>query len=503
MSLSRRIVTTIAVLGATVTLGACTSAPPVVGSTAGVPSSAQSGSHSATKPPAVTARPQDGMLTGPGVSDASISLGLIVDAATDRGFTGGVQLWRDTINTTGGICGRTIQLVTSAAGSAPDVTYETLGRSTLGLITMEPGAAGMTLASRIRADRIPAFTPEGTSSKRSEAGPPIVLGATDDILAINTAAHLLSTGLVPAGGSLGVLVDDSAAAADVMEGLTWWADKNKVTLRAIPETGPVPAGIPAVFAAVDPAQVANLLTRTSSAGGAAGAGGSDIPGGTTGSTAATGTSRGAKTGNGGAGGVGSGPSSGGGAGSTATSSATGVSGSSAGGGSGPGASAAAGPTAAGSPKGPLIATTLDGFDPALIPAGQAGRLLVATVTPSPGADHPGVKAVDAAYAAAGHHNPGPRLLEGYATGEIWARLLEPMCSARTLTRTAALTDLAQLAPSSPDSLFGSTSPNIALTSGGPASRVSALSIADSAAPAGLRQVTLLESAPGIADYHSG
>lgn len=484
MSLSHRIVTTIAVLGTTITLGACTSAPAIVGSTVSMPSPTQTGSHSATKPPAVTAQPQQGMLTGPGVSDASISLGLIVDRATDRGFTDGVQLWRDTVNTTGGICGRTIQLATGAAGSAPDVSYQTVGRSTLGLITMEPGAAGMALASRIRVDRTPAFTPEGTSSKSSESGPPIVLGATDDILAINTAAHLLSTGVVPAGGILGVLVDGSAAAADVMEGLTWWADKNKVTLRAIPETGSVPVDIPAVFAAVGPVQVASLLTRTSSVGGAAGSGGAatsgrpatsggvataggDIPSGTTGSTGHVGAS-------------------------------THASGS-----AGGGSRAGAGSTTAGPQKGPIIATTLDGFDPSLLPAGQAARLLVATVTPSPGAGHPGVKAVDAAYAAAGHHNPGPRLLEGYATGEIWARLLEPMCSARNLTRTAALADLAQLAPSSPDSLFGSTSPNAALTSGAPASRVSALSIADSSAPAGLRPVTLLESAPEIADYHAG
>lgn len=477
MSPSRRIVTTIAVLGTTITLGACTSAPAVVGSTVGLPSPTQTGSHSATKPPAVTPQPQQGMLTGPGVSDASISLGLIVDRASDRGFIDGVQLWRDTINTTGGICGRTIQLATGATGSAPDVNYQTVGRSTLGLITMEPGAAGMALASRIRVDRVPALTPEGTSSKGSESGPPIVLGATDDILAINTAAHLLSTGVVPAGGTLGVLVDGSAAAADVMEGLTWWADKNKVTLRAIPETGSVPVDIPAVFAAVGAAQVASLLTRTSSAGGAAGSGraaaaggdgtaGGDILSGATGSTGSGG----------------------------ASTHASGRAG---------GSSAGAGSTAAGPPKGPIIATTLDGFDPSLLPAGQAGRLLVATVTPSPGADHPGVKAVDAAYAAAGHHHPGPRLLEGYATGEIWARLLEPMCSARTLTRTAALADLAQLAPSSPDSLFGSTSPNAALTTGAPASRVSALSIADSSALAGLRPVTLLESAPGIADYHAG
>lgn len=455
----------------TLTLGACSSTPStgVTSGTVLAPSSAYTGSPAATTAPSVTPLPNEGMLTGPGVNDASISLGLIVDAAADRGFADGVRLWRDTVNTTGGICGRTVQIVSAAMDSTPDDSYAALGRSTLGLVIMQPGAAGLALASRVRADRIPAFTPEGTSHKRTESGSPIVLGATDDILAINTAAHLLATGVIPAGGTLGVLVDDSATAADVMEGLTWWADRSKVTLRAIPEAGTVPAGIPAVFAAADPGQVASLLTRTAST-----ATGLAAPSGSTPSSPAVGTGM-----------AGSATVS---AASTGTAIPGGATGSA---------------TGTGARLAPIIATTLDGFDPSQVPVGQAGRLLVATVTPSPGADHPGVKAVDAAYAAAGHRDIGPRMLEGYATGEIWARLLEPMCSARTLTRTAALADLAKLAPSSPDSLFGSTNPTAALSSGMPASRVSALSVADPAAPAGLRPVTLLESAPGIADYHSG
>ena len=53
----------------------------------------------------------DGFLTGPGVTDESITLGVLVDPDRDRGFTAGVELWQQTVNTSGGLCGRTLELI--------------------------------------------------------------------------------------------------------------------------------------------------------------------------------------------------------------------------------------------------------------------------------------------------------------------------------------------------------------------------------------------------------
>jgi len=395
----------------------------------------------------------EGMLTGPGVDDASISLGMIVDPAADRGFTAGVTLWRDIVNADGGICGRAIQITSGPTGSTTEEAYTELGRSTLGLMLLEPGTTGGAVAARIRADRIPTLTPEGTPDDLTGAASPLVLGATDDILAINAAAHLLSSRVIAQGGTLGVLLDDPATADDIRAALTWWADRNDIHLRDVHLGGPVPSDIRAIFADSAPQRIADLLTATS--------------------VAATGSATTA-------------PSSGdrGSAGPAVT---------------GP----AGGTQAAVTAHGPIITTTLNGYLPALFPADAIGRLQVATVTPSPGADHPGVKAVDTAYTDNGHSDPGPRLLEGYATGETWARLLEPMCAARTLTRTAAAEQLLSLAPASSDSLFGPTDPAVQLSSGLPASRVSAISAADPTAAGGLRPITLLESAPGISDYRTG
>lgn len=395
----------------------------------------------------------EGMITGPGVDDASISLGMIVDPAADRGFTSGVTLWRDIVNAGGGICGRTIQITSAPPGSTTDEAYTQLGRSTLGLVLLEPGGPGRAVVARIRADRIPTLTPEGTPHDLPGAGSPVVLGATDDILAINAAAHLLSSGAVPRGGSLGVLLDDSASAADIRTGLSWWADRNDIRLVDLHLGEPVPTYIQAIFAEAAPQGIMDLLSATSIAG--------------------------------------TGPAT--------TGSASGGSGS-----AGPAVEGTAGGTRpADAARGPIIVTTLNGYLPEFFPADAVGRLQVATVTPSPGADHPGVKAVRTAFADSGRSNPGPRLLEGYATGETWARLLEPMCAARTLTRTAIAEQLRSLAPASSDSLFGPTDPAVQLSSGLSASKVSAMSNADPTAPGGLQPITLLESAPGIGGYRAG
>lgn len=476
-----------------------------VGSTATLPSTTPAPTTAPTVDPVTV----DGLITGPGIDDASISIGLIVEPTADRGFTSGVDLWAEITNKAGGICGRSIQIVTATTGSTPEAAYLELGRHTVGLITLAPGRTGRELAARVRSDRIPTLTPEGTASDLIAAGSPLVLGATDDLLAINAASHLLSSGVIPAGGTLGVLVNDPAD--DVVAGLTWWANRNDVRLQQLQVGGPVPADLPAVFAVAGAQQVTDLLTAT----GSASSSGPIVSTGISDSTPPSG-STGASTGDGPASGTTDTPV-GSSTDAVVAPSADGLTGSSTG--------AVESSTAVGAPSidgaaklptddapklptdgaaaGPIIATTLDGYDPVLIPAGQVGRLLVATVTPSPGADHPTVRAVDSAFVDSGHSDPGPRMLEGYATGESWTRILEPMCAARTLTRSAAIDQLTKSGPASSESLFGPTSPAAQMTAGLPASRVSALSAADPIAPGGLRPVTLLESAPGIGDYRSG
>ena len=121
-----------------------------------------------TTPVSITPVTPDGLVTGPGVTDSTITLGLLVDSERDRGFTEGVSLWRDSVNGSGGLCGRSVQLMTNGAAGVPadaPGAYDSVGRSTLGLMTLPAAADSPTLTTRISADQIPTLTPTGTSAQ--------------------------------------------------------------------------------------------------------------------------------------------------------------------------------------------------------------------------------------------------------------------------------------------------------------------------------------------------
>lgn len=481
--------------------GSSTVPPPTAGSTS--PTTAPTtGSTAPTTAAPFTPVTDSGLVTGPGVDSTSISLGVIVDPEADRGFTSGLDVWRTSVNSSGGICGRAIELVSGPGGGSDEQAYREIGRRTLGLILLPQNGSRASLDDAVRRDQIPALTPEGRlSDLTAGTGSPVVLGATDDVIAINTAAAWLAAGTLEVGGTLAVLITGGRADSDAVTGLTWWAARNGVTLAVLGPGDPVPAGVTAIYADTSPAAVGDLLRRTA------------VPG-----------EGGVRSGTGGGPSVETPPSIGATASDavpsasadpispTSTAPSAGTRPPSASGGSGSLAVTDASPTgrrrttANGlsfvASAAPIVATTIDGYLLEDLPADQVDRLQVATVTPAYGARHPVASAVEQAYAQASA-TPGIRSLEGYATGEAWSRLLEPMCTARTLTRSAAAALLASAGPAATDSLFGPTLPANQVTFGLPASRVSALSVADPSAPTGLRPVSLLESAPGIGAYRDG
>jgi ABC-type branched-subunit amino acid transport system substrate-binding protein len=206
----------------------------------------------------------DGLRTGPGVQTDHIALGLIVDPAVDRGFADGVRLWQSTVNRTTGICGRRIELtVRTASGVDATLTsYRELGPITLGLLTQTAPAVQSELATHIADDEIPVVTPTGRSADLSSWGP-MVVGATDDILAINAESYLMQTGALASGGQLGVLSDGSAAATEAEAGLRWFAERSGVTLRTFATTGTADwSGVSAVMVLAGPDQTSQVLAAT-------------------------------------------------------------------------------------------------------------------------------------------------------------------------------------------------------------------------------------------------
>jgi len=373
----------------------------------------------------------DGLITGPGVTDETITLGVLVDPDRDRGFSDGIELWQQAVNTSGGLCGRSVQLAANGSGGAPfDVVegYDAVGRTVVGLITLPPPTEAVALNSMIAADQIPTLTPTGTSTQLGPARP-IVIGPTQDILAINALDFLSRTGAIQSGGTVGVLTDGSAVADNALAGATWWAAAQDVVLdiRTVErdDNGTEPGALTDwgdasfVLALTDAQTTGELVTAT--------------------------------------------------------------------------------------PTGPTVVTMIDGYDPAswsaaALEAATAGRVLVSTAAPAYGSDYPAAVAVASRAAAAGLTNPGPRLLDGYATGQSWARMLIQACNERTVTRSALQSAATTVGAASVDFLYGPSDPSAPVLSGLPATRVSAMSSANPSAPSGLTPLTWPEAATDIEDY---
>lgn len=268
MQRSRLIPATALVLG--VMLAGCTSGATLGSSgTVTLTTSASAATDrrpsTAGTPTSITPTPvtPDGLVTGTGVDDTTITLGLLVDAATDRGFSAGVALWQRGVNVGGGICGRTVDTVSNGSESTT-AAYPRIAASTLGLLTEPDTANTAALVSRVSADQVPTLTASGSSATLTSTGP-VVIAATADIQAINALAYLRSTGRLAEGSTLGTLTDSSATAANALAGARWWAETNKVQIQSRTVDAQAVSGWPeadAVLVMADAAHVQATLDAT-------------------------------------------------------------------------------------------------------------------------------------------------------------------------------------------------------------------------------------------------
>lgn len=214
---------------------------------------------------------QLGVLTGPGVDDQQITLGTLIDPAGDRGFRQGLELWRQSANAAGGICNRSVVLSDAGVDGVPENlrdAYRALGGEVLGFVTSTASEdVAAELATELSVDRIPALTVGGTATDLLAVSP-VVIGATDDIIAVNAADELLRTGRLSAGDRVGVVSDGSSASANAVDGLRWFAARHDLTLIVQTAQGRDPqllATLPVVFALADPGLTAAVAAEVPAA----------------------------------------------------------------------------------------------------------------------------------------------------------------------------------------------------------------------------------------------
>lgn len=228
------------------------------------PTTPPTGSASATTTaaPGPTPVTPNGLITGMGVDDTSMTVGSLVDQRLDRGFSTGIALWQKSVNASGGLCGRSIRLLVGRSGESLPDAYVRIAGTSLGLITLASPTDAARLNDLTSADEIPALTLTGSSAHLSRTGS-VVIGATEDIKTINALAYLRSKGKLLRGSTLYVVTDgsDADAAANAIAGAAWWSQVNGVTVVSRPAESPYRTftGAGAVLVVADPAEVEKVL----------------------------------------------------------------------------------------------------------------------------------------------------------------------------------------------------------------------------------------------------
>ncbi len=461
---------------------------------------ARTAATTATTSVSITPVTPDGLLTGPGVTDSTIDLGVLADPGRDAGFTDGIRLWQRAVNGSGGLCGRSIGI--RAAGddgipADPAAAYRTVGTSVLGLVLLKAGPdADPASASGTDAAPAPTSGPSGLPPGSTVPGAGPASDAT-------TGSDPGATGPAPTGTD-GTMADgtrtDGTTAADGADAGGTGALAASIAADQIPTlmptgssaqlgpTRPIVVGATADILAINGLQ---YLLRSGAL-----AAGDTVGVLSDGSATAQNVEQGARwwaRENGLDLQV-----------RTAEDAAA----------DWPAVRAVVAPVTpppvagvlTGGPAVPVL-TLADGFDPgswpadAVTAAGQ--RLFVATPAPAFGSDYPAAVTVSSLAAAIGPEaagTAGVRTLDGYATGAAWGRLIAQACAERSLTRTGIWTAAATVGPAPATSLFGPADLALAVQSALPSTRSSSVSRADPTAPTGLRSVIALDEAPGIEDY---
>ncbi|SEH00979.1 ABC-type branched-chain amino acid transport system, substrate-binding protein [Nonomuraea solani] len=168
----------------------------------------------------------------PGVSDATIKLGMLLDlsgafATSGKTSNAGSQFAVDEINAEGGVCGRKIELVIRDHGydvQKAVTAYDEIAPEVLGFLNVYGSAITSALRDKISSNDVlvglTAFAP-------TLLGDPhlLVVGATYDIQAINSVDWMVREGLLKKGDTLGHIYLQGEIGENSLKGSTFAAGK--------------------------------------------------------------------------------------------------------------------------------------------------------------------------------------------------------------------------------------------------------------------------------------
>jgi len=215
--------------------------------------------------------------TGPGVTDSTITLGLLTDlsgvfAALGKPVVQGTQLYWDDANAAGGVCDRTVKLTVKDHGYDPQkavVLYRELSSEVAALQQMLGSPMTAALLPTLKRDSMLSMLAAWPSGLLGEEVIGI-LGATYDIETENGLEFAMKAGKLKEGDKIGHIYFEGDYGESGLEGSKRFAEANGMTvveqkIKATDEdmSGQVSAlkrqGVKAVALSTSPAQTASAV----------------------------------------------------------------------------------------------------------------------------------------------------------------------------------------------------------------------------------------------------
>jgi ABC-type branched-subunit amino acid transport system substrate-binding protein len=181
-----------------------------------------------------------GVKTGPGVTDSSISLGVLTDlsgvfAVLGKSVTQGAQLYFNDLNKAGGICGRTVKLVIKDDGydvQKAVTAYAGMKDSVLGMEQLLGSPINAALKQNIESDKM--FTiPVSWASTILDNPYNMIVGTTYDVEMINGVSWLMQNKGIKSGDTIGHIYIEGEYGADGYLGSKYAASKAGLKLVGI------------------------------------------------------------------------------------------------------------------------------------------------------------------------------------------------------------------------------------------------------------------------------
>lgn len=152
----------------------------------------------------------DGVKVGPGVTDSTITLGVLTDlsgpfAALGKAVDQGAQIWFDRLNKDGGVCGREVELDVRDMGyDLPKAIslYTEMEPEVLGFQALLGSPQNATLRPKIEKDGIFAM-PVSFASSLLGSPNAMVAGATFDLEMVNGISWMVDEGILKEGDAIG------------------------------------------------------------------------------------------------------------------------------------------------------------------------------------------------------------------------------------------------------------------------------------------------------------